>query len=271
MRLDEEKLRSYLLGSASEADEEEISLQLFADEDFAYRLENAENELLEDYLDEQLSPQERTLFHQNFISARRHELLREIKMLRTAARKSSSPAQKPYEEMASAKQGWFNLFTRPLFAGAAVAVLLAVISSIVWLAYFRDVRTPLELEYALLNRQKLADPATTSSLFAVNLVSGSFRDTTGAAVYQVSKMSDDVLFRLALPQKEAEGSELSVSILGRGKSSFNVRTARVFQNQFGSELRFIAPKQALPAGNYEIKIDTDDGRYANTPFQFKVE
>ncbi|NOT48925.1 MAG: hypothetical protein HOP17_14395, partial [Acidobacteria bacterium] len=126
-------------------------------------------------------------------------------------------------------------------------------------------------EYAALNRRDLDDPARTQALFTLNLTHGNLRDTAGAAVYTFSKMSDPAVFRLALPEQEPEAAEMPVSIESSGKTVFRVDTARVFRNPFGSELRFLAPKEVLRPGQYQISINTADGRYSRVYFQFRIE
>ncbi len=274
MQIEEKNLRDYLLGKASPGHEEEISLRLISDEDFAALLEHAETDLLERYLDGELSPEEKALFLNNFlVDSRRRGLLHEVQMLRTEAggRTSAKAAANSGASIRTKKPGFFAIFTRPAFVGAA-AVFLVLVAGFAWLLYFRDSRTALEIEYAAINKRDLSDPARTSQLFTVNLIGNSnFRDSAGTAAYQYSAMSDPVLFRLALAVPETEGADMSVSVVRSGGSPFVVQNARVFRNAFGFELRFLAPKEALQPGRYEVVIESKNGRPANAPFHFRVE
>lgn len=272
MQNDDQQFRKFLLGSASEGIELEVGVRLIADEHIAVQLDHAEHELVEDYLDGLLSPEETRLFHENFlVSPRRQDLLLEVKTLRAASRNLPARPVKTYAKAAKTSGlGYFSFLSRPLLAAAGlVTVLLA--GWLVWFAFLRDSRTPLEIEYASLNRRDLSDAAKMSNLSVVNLVSANFRDAASTATHPLSGLTDQVMFRLALPVSEPEGAEFSALIEKSGKRVFSVSNARVFRNAFGSELRFLAPKQVLQPGLYQIEIAGPGNRYQGTTFQFRVE
>lgn len=279
MRIDDTTIRKYLLGSASEMEDELIGVRLLSDEEFGYYVEHIESDLIEDHLDGALSPAEQALFQRNFlVSERRRDLIRQISLLRAAAAEyGASHKGKPGTDAIGAiaavktgKAGFFSFLARPAFAGAAAAFLILA-AFLSWFVYFRDTRSPLEAEYAALNRRDLGDPARTQPLFALNLISGNLRGTAGAAVYSSAGLTDSVLIRLALPEPATDGSEMKASIERAGKTAFRVDTARVFQHPNGAELRFIAPKQALSPGQYQISITDPDGRFSNLYFQFRID
>jgi hypothetical protein len=261
--------RRFLLGSALEHDNEEIGVRLIADAYFAERLDHAENELVEDYLDGLLSVEETRLFRENFlISPERLELLREVRLLRAGVRGVPQPAAEATGAASKTlKQSFFSFFLRPLPAVAGmVAVLFAGI--FVWYTLLRDNRTPLEIEYTALNRRDLADAAKTGRLSVISLVPANFRDTAATAGHGLSGLTDAVVFRLALPVSEAEGTEMEASIERSGSRMFTV-PGRVFTNPYGSELRFLAPKEILRPGPYEIEVRS--ARQANTTYQLRIE
>lgn len=270
MQMDDRTLRKYLLGAVSEAEENEIGLRLMTDEDLSTFLEHIENELLEDFITGNLSSDEQRLFRQNYlISDRRRSLLNEVKLLRAEA---LGGEKKPAKMAAASKPsaGFLSFFRTPAFAGFAALVLVAA-CAFVWLAYFRDSRTGLEVEYAALNRRELNDVSRTQPLFALNLTPGNLRSSAGAAVYPASKMTDPVLFRLALPVPDTEGAEIPVSIEKAGKKVFHVDTARVFRNPFGMELKFMVPKEVLPPGQYQVAIEVAGKPFSGDYYQFRVE
>lgn len=268
MQFDEPTLRKYLLGNASEVEENEIGVRMITDEDFVAFLEHVENELLEDHLDGVLTPIEQNFFNENFlVSERRRSLLREVRSLRAEAR-DPVPQLPPNVTVFKKRPAFLSLFARPLLAGAAAMAILA--GFFVCFIYFREARSPLEIEYAALNKRDLGDPNRTQSLFAFNLTPGNLRDTSGAAVYSASKMTDPVLFRLALSSAETEGAEVPISIERSGRKVFHLSNARVFRNPFGMELRFLAPKEILPPGQYQVALESG-GRFSGVYFQFRVE
>ena len=68
METETREIKRYLLGSLTPPEMEAIDLQIIADENTEESLVCAESELMEDYLDQMLSPPEVALFEQNFLT-----------------------------------------------------------------------------------------------------------------------------------------------------------------------------------------------------------
>ncbi len=158
---------------------------------------------------------------------------------------------------------------RPLLAACAALILLAT-GFAVWYAVFRDARTALEIEYALINRSDLTDNSRTGGLYTISLIPANLRDEVSTARHPSGRLSGRVSFRLALMAPEAEGTEMEASIERSGSRIFTV-PARVFRNAFGSELRFLAPRSVLVPGNYEIIASPPDSSKAKTVYQLRIE
>lgn len=271
MPIDDRQIRDYLLGSLAESDEEEISLHVIADEDFSERLDQAEHELVEDHLDGLLSEREQKLFRENFLtSPARRALIQEVDLLRSGLHKISPiQASAAGRVQKAPKQKLFSFFSRPVLAGFGLLIALAAAFT-VWFSFLRDPRTPLEVEYAYLNRHDLGDPAKTATLYTISIIPANFRDNASTASHPASKLTGSVVLRLALLDPEPEGAERQVSLERSGKRIFKV-TARVFRNAFGSELRAMVPKEVLAPGNYEIHAPASDERYSPATYQLRIE
>ena len=88
MQVTNSQLKKYLLGSSDAASGEEIGVQIITDESFEEQLLIAENDLIEDFLDKNLSSEEEKLFYENFlISQERKNQLEEISFFRQYAKK----------------------------------------------------------------------------------------------------------------------------------------------------------------------------------------
>lgn len=269
--VDDTEIKKYLLGSAAAEDEEEISLRLISDAGFADRLDHAESELIEDYLDGMLSDEEIRLFRANFLtSAERRKLMHELELLRAGLRgaAAASPAKTPAQPKVSQGE-FFSFFSRPLFAAAGLFILLVAGASI-WYTFIRDGRSPLEIEYASLNRSDLADPAKTGPLSTISIIPANFRDNTATASFPASKLTNPVVFRLALMDPEQEGAEREVSLERSGRRVFTA-PGRVFRTAFGSEIRVMVPKEALPPGNYELLAKPAENQQAPSRYQLRIE
>src|SRR5204862_2274052 len=66
--IDQNPLREYLLGRISEPDEEQVELRLLVDADFNEELDIVASELIDEYVELELSPVEREQFEQHFLA-----------------------------------------------------------------------------------------------------------------------------------------------------------------------------------------------------------
>ena len=87
-------LRQYLLGAPLEAEQQrEIEERLLTDDDFCEQIEIVEDDLIEQYLNEELSPAERVKFEAGFLStAERREKLRVARALNKYVSAKATPA-----------------------------------------------------------------------------------------------------------------------------------------------------------------------------------
>src|SRR6185503_8299330 len=69
MHWESSKLRQYLLGNISEKEKSEFDLQLLSNQELITAIEVAEEELIDDYLDEILTANELERFKQFFLNA----------------------------------------------------------------------------------------------------------------------------------------------------------------------------------------------------------
>lgn len=89
MGLEKDRIREYLLGSATEHERETVEMGVIEDKISANEIFIAESELIEDYLEESLSEAEREMFEKNFLTTEdRRDRVNEIRLLK---RFSSGP------------------------------------------------------------------------------------------------------------------------------------------------------------------------------------
>lgn len=143
---DPNELREYLLGRVDdEASVRRIEERLMVDEEFGEILTIAEDDLIEDYLDNSLSDTEKDKFVTHFlVSAERQDRVQLIKALKTFAA-GQTVATEPIE----VKPGFFDRFAaflaRPAWRYAVAGVVLIGIAILVWRTalYRSDVDTGL--------------------------------------------------------------------------------------------------------------------------------
>ncbi len=130
MDREEEKLRKYLTGDLSEAEKLKIETEFLASDEAFERLEEIENDLVDEYVRGELSAQERSLFEQNYLTTplHRQRVLLSQNLLRTAANERI-PAKN--RAAVSGTSWWSELFSSlklHQLAWAVAALLIAVLS-----------------------------------------------------------------------------------------------------------------------------------------------
>lgn len=263
---EQEKLKQYLLGTSPERDAEQFDLRLIESEEFAAELSFAESELVEDFLEGNLSGDDLKLFSSNFlVSARRQELLSET----AALKKEAVRRRRSFNAAPEMPDSAFVSLFRPLvgFAAVAVAVLIAVI---IWQAPWAVRSTPLEAEYAAVNNRELSLPAL-SDKASLSLIPVTLRDSGSAASKKAADLTDAVLFRMALPAGEPDARPYTVDLMRGSVRAFSLREIRSYQNQQGREVRVLLPKAVLTPGRYQIRIESPDAKTQIGAYSFVIE
>ncbi len=267
------KLKQYLVGALSESENEELDVRIISDESFAAEMSLAEHELSEDYLEGMLSSGEKAQFESNFlVTAERRAMLREISVLKEFAKKKreSAARETPLIKSSGPFGGLLALYFRPLMAGAVILISVLALG-LVWNAYFRDTRSPLEREYADLNKRDLSNLAQLEHYSPINLNPVTFRDTASTPKQSADRLTETVLFRLALPTNTVEGSSFVAKIRRVGTPEFAIDYVRAYRNPYGHEIRMLVPKAILQKGQYQIVVESKNDEAAQAPYVFTVE
>lgn len=130
-------VKRYLLQQVSDAERQEIELRLLSDDEFVKEVEIVEDELIDDYVANELSRDERTRFDEHFLTTpERNSKLRSSQALK---RYFGSVASNQPHNPGRFRQ-FFNQLGRPFFSSpiaAPVALLvMAVVGLVVWRAAF---------------------------------------------------------------------------------------------------------------------------------------
>lgn len=279
MESENSKLKQYLLGNLTQGETEKLDLRIISDAGLEEPLLMAEHELVEDYLEKNLSTEESELFRRNFlVGSKRESLLREVALLKRYAQHSalSDNLSKTATETAGdgffeKLKGWFSLNLRP-----AAAVLTLLIAGLlifgVWRIFLTDSMSPLEREYAALNQKDLSSPAEFQNSSSVNLVPGTFRDTNQTTKFKAAGLTENVLFRLALPAQTDLQTKYRAELSKDGTRIFTQQKIRVYQNQSGQEVRLILPKSVLSApGQYKITLENSVNQESTVSYTLAVE
>ena len=280
MQVTNSQLKKYLLGSLDEHSNEEIGLQIVADETFEEQLLIAENDLLEDFLDKSLSAEEERLFYENFlIFEDRKKQLEEIGFFRQYSKKilqTENGIEQNAEASKSLLEKIKNLFTFDIkFVVPVLAILIVTLAiGFGWRIFYYNQPvelTALEKEYAELNQKDVGNAVDLSAMTNVNLLPGTFRDSGSKNKLKPENLSDKIYFRLALPFNPAENELLKAELFKDQKTVFRQPEIRVYKNQSGQEIRLVLPKTIFTKGQYQIKIENPPTKDAPVTYNFAVE
>jgi hypothetical protein len=272
--MDIANLKQYLLGNLPPPETEAVDLQIISDEISEETLLWAESELMEDYLDEALTPAEISLFKQNFlVSPERVTQFKQISLMRTYARSGSakSAAENTLETRSiSFFENLKNFFS--LNRGPAIAVFSFLLIGLLAVFYFTaNDQTVTEKEFAALNRNDLSDLAKFQTLSSLSLSGGTFRDAGDTRKLAANTLTEKVLFRLALPIRAGVSDKFRAELVKNREIVFTQLELPFYNNPNGQEIRLLLPSAELTKGTYQIKITSASSPDSTLIYNFGVE
>ena len=267
-------LRKYLLGNISEKARSDFDLQLLSNREFATAIEIAEEELIDDYLDEILSANELEKFEQLFLnSPQRIKQIEGSRQLKNLVRQSISATVQQKDARASdfVSKLRSRFFLRPIFVVPSLALflILLVLSYFVLENRITRNRALEENEIAEMNQRDLTNLSEYDALTKLTLVSDATRDSRELRSLSSRNMSDLILIRLALPPS-ITSERVRIGIKTNNVSVVNLENIRVYVNQAGRDVRLIVPRVKLAVARYVLEI-TEDHSNARATYLFDVE
>ncbi len=270
---EEEKIRSYFLGTLSESEAEELELRLISDAEFEANVLAAENELIEDRLDNSLTETETRNFDENYLSSpERIKNLETVALLRRYAKLQLQQTANSTGEV----EGHVSFFDKirdlisgiPAIAYAAFLVLIIGVGlAYIWLGGNTADRS-LQTEYALLNEQDLSDLNKFRSLPLITAVPGVVRGN-GQNV-KVLNSEKSVFVRLVLIDLQNE-TVLNASLVHSNSTLLKFDSLRTYEINGSRELRLLLPANLLQKGAYQIKASPVDNPGKEVIYSFTIE
>ena len=136
-RYDKKQILNYLLGELPEADQSQVELRLIKDPGFLKETRSVENDLIDDYLDDTLTAENRRLFEEVFVKTPyRQEKIAFAKNLETVLSETAAPVPVAPERI---NAGWAATFRSlrlsPYFLRYAAAILLVAMTIVSFWLY----------------------------------------------------------------------------------------------------------------------------------------
>ena len=266
-------IRTYLLNQASQEYSSWLEEQIFTEEALFQELLIAEDELIDQYLREELTPADWQSFESHFLAApERQQKLRFSRALRkyVACANTSEVQETEVAQNVSVreldrprptpKKNFFSFlpFTNPIGSYAFVAAMLLVVVGLSWVAY-------------KIWLQQTPQPA--GNVYVATLMPGLTRDESSETT-RLSIPSGTGTVELRLLLASDEGESYRAELLTSERVSVMVIDDLKSQNQ-GSE-KFVAihlPAKILKRDYYQVQLSGrhGDGSYQKTNrYQFRV-
>lgn len=262
------KLRRYFLENLSLQEVEKIEMRILTEPDFAAELDAAETELMEDYLEQTLSAEERDLFETNFLiteERRKHlEFLRSLKRFAKNAALQSSYQEKPKSLFESLKM--FFSPQRTVIVGGLIVLVLVI--GIVWQGILPT--NNLNPEVANLNQKDLSNIEEFKNLTNLSLVSGNLRSDDSLKNLNSQDLTEKVFIRLGLPANTSLDLTFQVNILQHRKLISSLSKVKIYGNQAAQELRILLPATLLKNGEYQIEVQKENSTESKIIYNFTV-
>jgi len=139
-------LKQYLLGeSLDEEQRRDIEERLLTDEDFCEQADIVEDELIEQYLGEELSAVQRTQFEENFLSTteRRQKFIVARSLNRYATAKAAVETDAVVQDASKDRKrkkpfSFWPTWPVPVYGGLAAVIVLIIAAGFLWRSYSRN-------------------------------------------------------------------------------------------------------------------------------------
>jgi len=246
-------LRQFLLGDVDDEERQRIESLFVTDALSRERILTAEQDLVEEYLEEALTPAEKEKFLSQYGStpAQRRKL-RITKLIKDWANRESKVATSAatFWGRLSARLGLKPMFVIPI----AATVVLAIVIALVWLNSRIDERN----RQAALNQElaRLNEPAslsgTPAGLISLTMRPGSARGSEAQQELVKAPDTQTVELRLVWTQKERYPAYRAVVRRVSSNESFDLPVLHAEND--GNTIRFRIPARLLTRGVYRVDL-----------------
>lgn len=266
--LSEALLRKFLLGKVDEEERERIESMFLVDPGAKQKIFAAEQDLIEDYLENSLTPAESEIFLSVYAqTAEQRQSLRitqSIKVLAGAEVVSS-------RTVSARTEGWTRFRERlwlrpPLYVPIAVAVAIAIVTTVIWLnSRTREQRLAVEQQLAQLNTPS----SVPSQMVSLDLSPVSMRGADRQIEFKRNAAVQVV--ELRLPSFQTKHFSLYEAEVRRldDDDAFTIRNLQPESDgRYATRIRL--PVNILRPGQYEVRLTGMPKNGVTEEYQFTV-
>ena len=256
------ELRLYLLGNLTQEAQQRVEQCLLTDPDFLEELILDEEELIDDYVSEDLSDEDRLKFERHFLSTpERHRQLRFARALSRytsySTEKAGGKEARAYTPAPPAGPNWAERF-RAFWNGqtwalraASALVLVAVIAGALWLS-----------------RPRTSPPKTFVTL-TLTAVAGNRAEGAQASKVSLPPNADALRISLLLPDAATKAASYRVELVS---GSGEIKPLEV-AGQDARSVSVVIPAARLARGSYALRLSATgaEGTERRVGYLFTVE
>jgi hypothetical protein len=241
------ELRAYLLGKCKEETEKEkIEERLMLDEDYFQQLLLQEDELIEDYIDDELSADERKRFESHFlIPVERREKVKVARLLKSYPGENAEPIVEPAGEN-TARKKWSE-FWRNFLSPLPVAVLILAVFGVFLIWWFSTSSDSNSSNNALisLNKAYASERPLESRISKFDYAP--FNKTRGQEKSEINSVEQNRAERISLDEAAENSTAENQHLLAR---------VYLAKKEFDKALPLLEEAQKKSSQNAEILSDT---------------
>jgi anti-sigma factor RsiW len=251
------EIRRYLLGELSDSEREEVEQRFFTDGDYKEEVLMVEEELLEDYVAGVLIPQERELFHKNYLSAPlQKRKLRLAQALERRAAQASVPTPKTV-----GRPSWLERllnvfrFSNGLMQLSWAMLVLIIVLAGAWLIVktLRTDRNEIQAELIRLNGPQSTVLAPGSTVASGVLSPISVRE--GGRSPLITITGDTQVVQLRIPQPSGQqGSYQAILKDNKGGEVARISDIAVHSVDNGPTIVLQFPAKIFEPGDYVVTL-----------------
>lgn len=267
------QFREYFLGICTEKDAEVLEREFLENSSVQEAVLAAESELIDEYLDGELSAVDHAHFLENYLVTKgRDEKVAEARAYRSFFQNQDQIQTVPRVAI-NEKTSFFVelldwLTAKGLVTAGAIAILL--LTGTVTVFIFTRSSDDLATKYASINKQDMTDLSRFNATNKLSLASGDQRGTNDTSSVR-SGASSEVLMRLSLLPDNTVTDRFQLNVKRGSADIYSQDGLRAYDNSNGMELRVILPTIILEQGDHQIYVTSVSRPNDVMKYSFKVE
>lgn len=248
----EQGLREFLLGNVDDTERQRIEIRFMTQSAVRERLLIAEQDLIEDYLNDSLTPSDKSRFLQRFAkTSDEQRKLRAASLVQQWATRKVQLAENESLPVPVRRSLLARLQFKPVVVIPIIAMLIVI--GTLWLSNRNDRHRRIEQELARVNNPSNLSEAPSQRISIITVAPVTVRDV--ASEYELKLSSDIKVVEVRLLWIQKENYQRYDATVSRVDTpeAFTVENLQV-QEQGGVAVTVRLPAQMLTPGLYQIKL-----------------